>query len=156
MRLFLPPTRYSALLLAERARPLRFALTGGLAGLVQLGLLAAMTHHGWPSLPANLAAFLLAAQLNFAVSTLFTWRDRRDNRGIGRRWLAFHACISGMAVLNMLVFVLARAVAPVLLASAIGIAAAAVGNFLLVDRLVFAARKRGPRASNAEQEDPAA
>jgi putative flippase GtrA len=61
-----------------------------------------------------------------------------------------------MAVLNMLVFVLARTVAPVLLASAIGIAVAAVGNFLLGDRLVFAARERGPGASTAEREDPAA
>src|SRR5919197_4098509 len=59
------------------ARPLRFALTGGLAGLLQLGLLALLMGRGWPAAPANAVAFLLAAQVNFALSSVFTWRDRR-------------------------------------------------------------------------------
>lgn len=124
------------------ARPLRFALTGGLAGLVQLGLLAALADHGWRPWIANLAAFLLAAQLNFALSTLYTWRDRRGTDVLWRRWLLFHGSISGMAVLNIAVYTVARTVLPYLLASAAGIAVAAVGNFLLGDRLVF--RAHGP------------
>ena len=72
------------------ARPLRFALTGGLAGLLQLGLLALLTRRGWPATPANAVAFLLAAQVNFAVSSLFTWRDRWRTAPLWRRWLAVH------------------------------------------------------------------
>ena len=121
----------------DGARPLRFALTGGIAGLVQLTLLALLTRHGWPTLPANCLAFLLAAQLNFALSSAFTWRDRVAGRSVGRLWLGFHASIAGMAVVNMLVFAAARAVVPTLAASLLGIGVAAVGNFVVGDRLVF-------------------
>ncbi len=127
----------AARLLSDAARPLRFALTGGLAGLLQLVLLAFLTRRGWPALPSNVIAFLLAAQVNFALSSLFTWRDRRTAAPVWRRWLVFHASIAAMAVVNQLVFVVARALLPTLMAAAAGIAVAAVGNFLLGDRLVF-------------------
>ncbi len=64
----------------------------------------ALTRYGWPTLPANAVAFLLAAQVNFALSSTFTWRDRSAGRGLRRRWLAFHVSIASMAVVNMLVF----------------------------------------------------
>lgn len=134
------------------ARPLRFAITGGIAGVVQLALLALLTHAGWAELPANALAFLLAAQLNFALSSAFTWRDRRADRALGRRWLAFHGSIAAMAVVNMLVFALARAALPTLLASALGIAAAACGNFMLGDRLVF---RRATPAQRTRREEAA-
>ncbi len=101
----------AARLLSDAARPLRFALTGGLAGLLQLVLLAFLTRRGWPELPSNVIAFLLAAQVNFALSSLFTWRDRRTAAPVWRRWLVFHASIAAMAVVNQLVFVVARAAA---------------------------------------------
>jgi putative flippase GtrA len=123
---------------------LRFALTGGLAGLLQLGLLEALTAHGWHSLAANPAAFLLAAQVNFALSTLFTWRDRHGTHRLWRRWLLFHGSIFGMAVLNIVVFAAARLHVPDLAAAALGIIAAAIGNFLLGDRLVFRGRSGEP------------
>ena len=119
------------------ARPLRFALTGGLAGLLQLGLLALLTGRGWPTAPANAVAFLLAAQVNFALSSLFTWRDRQRTAPLWRRWLAFHGAIVATALVNQSVFLVARTVLPALVASAAGIAVAAVGNYLLGDRLVF-------------------
>jgi putative flippase GtrA len=149
-----PLARYTALLHAGAARPLRFALTGGLAGLVQLTLLALLTRHGWPSLTANLVAFLLAAQVNFAVSMTFTWRDRRHGQRIWRRWLLFHGAIAGMAALNMLIFALARMAMPDLAASALGILAGAVGNFLAGDRLVF--RVLGSGEPDVLAEEPAA
>jgi putative flippase GtrA len=127
----------AALLHAEAARPVRFILTGGLAGLFQIGLLALLTGHGWHSLLANPIAFLLAAQVNFALSTLFTWRDRRGGHSLSHRWLLFHGSIAGMAVLNMAVFAAARTQLPDLEAAALGIAAAAMGNYLVGDRLVF-------------------
>jgi len=129
---------------ATSGRPARFALTGGVAGLSQLALLALFTGRGWAPGRANVVAFLLAAQLNFLLSSTFTWRDRASGAARGRdhwrRWLAYHGAIGGMAALNMLVYSMARHVAPVLAASALGIVAAAVGNFVVGDRLVFRAR----------------
>src|SRR5919197_1644844 len=103
------------------ARPLRFALTGGLAGLLQLGLLALLTGRGWPSAPANAVAFLLAAQVNFALSFLFTWRDRRRTAPLWRRWLAFHGAIAAMAFVNQGVLMAARTALTARAASLTGI-----------------------------------
>jgi putative flippase GtrA len=123
------------------ARPLRFVVTGGLSGITQLVLLKLFTDQGVHALPANAAAFLLAAQVNFALSNLFTWRDRGAGRGPWRRWLVFHGSIAGMAVVNMAVFAVARTTMPDPAASITGIGAAAVGNFLIGDRLVFRTRR---------------
>jgi putative flippase GtrA len=131
--------------ISPRRRVVRFAITGGLAGMLQLLLLKLLVDGGVPAIPANAAAFLLAAQFNFLMSMLYTWRDRRRERALGRRWIAFHGSIAGMAVLNMLVFGITRQILPDLVASAAGIAAGACGNFLLGDRLVF--RAAGIRAS---------
>lgn len=136
--------------LATLARALRFATTGLVAGLTQLGLLAALTWAGWPDLAANIVAFLLAAQVNFALSSCFTWRDRRDGSSLPRRWLAFHGAILGMALVNLAVFAATRTVLPALAASAAGIAVAAAGNFVIGDRVVFrAAHGDGPRSALA-------
>jgi putative flippase GtrA len=120
---------------------LRFAVTGGLTGLLQLALLALLTRHGWNSIPANAVALLLSTQANFALSYLFTWRDRRPHAGTAPivlvRWAAYQGSVAGTALLNMLVFVAVRAVLPPLVASAAGLAAAASGNFVIGDRFVF-------------------
>jgi putative flippase GtrA len=129
-------------LFSDRVRPLRFLLVGGLCGAVQLGLFAVFLGGGVQTLPANVLAFLLSAQLNFALSRWFTWGDRRT-LGLVRRWLAFHGSIAGTALLNQCMFVVAQVATPDLVASALGIGAAAVVNFLVQDRLVF--RGRHPR-----------
>jgi putative flippase GtrA len=129
--------RLRPLLLSSAARPLRFAGTGGLAGATQLILLALMTRHGWNAIAANAVAFLLAAQVNFALSMTFTWRDRFESGSLFRRWLMFHGTIALMALVNMAVFIVARSLVPTLMASAMGIAAGAVGNYLAGDQLVF-------------------
>jgi putative flippase GtrA len=135
---------------SRAARPLRFALTGGLSGLLQLGLLALLTGRGWPAAPANAVAFLLAAQVNFALSSLFTWRDRRRMAPLWRRWLAFHGAIVATTLVNQSVFLATRTALPVLVASAAGIAIAAVGNYLLGDRLVFGAHGAATRDGHAD------
>ncbi len=135
-------------------RLLRFGLTGGVAGLVQLGLLRSFEAAGVVPLVANALGFLLAAQLNFTISQLFTWADRPLDGALGdslgRRWLRFHAAIAGTALLNMLVFGMARASLPDLAASALGIGAAAIANYLLADRLVFRAASPPPRRPAGE------
>lgn len=122
------------------ARPSRFAAVGGLSGLIQLSLLALLTDAGWNGILANPVAFLLAAQFNFWLSDRFTWGDRRSStaaQAILARWARFHVSITGTALLNMAVFTVARSVMADLLASATGIAVAALTNFLLGDRFVF-------------------
>ncbi|MGH2583650.1 MAG: GtrA family protein [Dehalococcoidia bacterium] len=115
----------------------------GCAGRYSSGLLAVFLAAGWRAIPANAVAFLLSAQLNFALSRWFTWGDRRK-LGPARRWLAFHGSIAGTALLNQCVFVVAQVATPDLVASALGIGAAAVVNFLLQDRLVFRGRRPRP------------
>lgn len=132
------------------ARPVRFALTGGSGALLQLLTLKLLLDAGWHALPANGVAFLLSAQLNFALSTLFTWWDRGTSLPLWRRWLVFHGAISSMAVVNMLVFAAARVALPDLAAAASGTAVAAIGNFFIGDRLVFRAGGRGVGAADAQ------
>ena len=102
-----------AFLRSRAARPLRFACTGGLAALVQLGMLDALTDWRWTPILANAVALLLSTQLNFVLSYLFTWRDRRPREGtplaILGRWAGYQGSVAGTAMLNMGVFVLARA-----------------------------------------------
>lgn len=150
------PRRLHTRLLSGAPRPLRFAITGGTAAIAQLALLAAFTHVGRHALAANAAAFLLSAQLNFVLSTCFTWRDRFDGRSLGRRWLAFHASIASMALVDMLVFAATRLALPDLAASALGILVAAAGNFVVGDRLVFREQPAGPHRSADERAESAA
>jgi putative flippase GtrA len=124
---------------------LRFVIVGGICGAVQLALLGLFLRSGAPAIPANVAAFLLSAQVNFALSSFFTWHDRADTAatgGLGRQWLRFHGSIAGGALVNQAVFLLARHAAPDLTAAALGIGVAAVTNYLLQDRLVF--RRNAP------------
>lgn len=117
-------------------RPVRFVLSGGLCALAQLAFLLVFTARGLAAFPANVAAFTLAAHLNFLISTTFTWGDRRSG-ALVTRWLAFLGAVSGTALLNLAVFEVARAALPVLLAAASGIAAAATLNYLVADRAIF-------------------
>lgn len=129
------------LMLSKRARPLRFAFTGGISGLIQLLLLSLMTRMGWSPILANAIAFLLAAQVNFLLSLFFTWRDRLSPphwlRDLLRHWGKFHLSILGTALLNQALFLTCRPFLPTLLAAMLGIILAAFLNFTLIDRFVF-------------------
>ncbi len=97
---------------------------------------------------------MLATQFNFALSTTLTWHDRRGAAPLWRRWLLFHGSIAAMAAVNGLVFLAARGVVAPLPASAAGIAAAALGNFVLSDRIVFHAAVRTSRRCVAAPRNP--
>jgi putative flippase GtrA len=131
------PAPSPQVLFSPRARLLRFVLTGGIAGLSQLTLLSLLLDRNVPSLIANATAFLIAAQLNFVLSSLFTWRDRVPVQPLWGRWLLFHGSIASMALVNMAVFAAGRPFLPALAASGSGIAVAAIGNFVLGSKLVF-------------------
>ena len=142
---------------SSRLRPLRFALTGGTAGVVQLVMLRCLEGVGVPGLLANGLGFLISAQVNFLLSQAFTWADRGLDRAagetLGRRWARYHVAIAGTALLNMLVFAVARMALPDLVASALGIGVAAVANFILGDRLVFHDREQRGEAARSGAAD---
>jgi putative flippase GtrA len=125
---------------ASATRPLRFAATGGVAAALQIAILTFLTRHGWEPLPANAAAFFLAAQANFALSSALTWRDRFRRYALAQRWVMFHLAIASTAVLNLVTFELVRTLLPTPAAALTGIAVAGFANFLLGDRVVFHAR----------------
>ncbi len=125
-------------------RLLRFGVVGCTSALVQLGLLALLLDAGWKGLPADILAFLVAAQVNFWFNDRFTWGDRRScaaSAHIYTRWARFHFSISGAALLNLGIFAAVRLAMPELPAAALGIAVAAAVNFLMGDRVVFRANR---------------
>src|SRR4051794_8042585 len=64
--------------LVERIpRPIRFGFVGGTCAVLQLGLLFGLVHLGLERHAANVLAFLLSTQVNFALSSIVTWRDRQ-------------------------------------------------------------------------------
>lgn len=139
-----PYTRHHAALaalLSPVARPLRSACTGGIAALLQLGLLDTLVHGRVTPLLANAAALVVSTQINFILSYLFTWYDRRPpqrvSRVVLRWWATYQGSSAGTAALNLLVFAVARAGLPLLAAAALGSGVAAIGNFVLNDRFVF-------------------
>lgn len=128
-------------LASTRARVLRFALVGGTCGLIQLGLLHLIVQGGVQENVANLIAFGISVQVNFVLSQFFTWRDRwTPTLGLPRlisRLFLFNGSAATTGVVNQGVFGLANLLIWYLPAAALGIAIAAVTNFLLNDRLVF-------------------
>lgn len=127
--------------LSARARVLRFALVGGTCGLIQLGLLHVLVDAQVQENLANLAAFGMSAQVNFILSQFFTWRDRWSPRlgltSFISRLFLFNGSVATTGVVNQSVFGLANLIIWYLPAAALGIAVAAVTNFLLSDRIVF-------------------
>ena len=119
------------------ARLLRFALVGGGCGLLQLVLLSLFVRWSTVSAAANSAAYLGTAQLNVVLSDRFIWSDRREGSKAWRRWFAFHTSIAGAFVVSQLVFLTALPLVPVTMASALGLALAALLNFAVQDRLTF-------------------
>src|SRR5689334_14926419 len=127
----LSPRQLTAALFSTRARPARFALTGATAALIQLALLHLFTVRGVSQLIANGFAFVLATQVNFGLSQVFTWRDRWTGMvGVVQRWLTYHGSVAGTALLNMAVFAAASTVLPPLAAAALGILMASAVNFI--------------------------
>jgi putative flippase GtrA len=130
--------RALAPLFAEPSRPLRFLCVGALATVTQLGLLAGLTALGWSPALANGLGLLAATQVNFALSSVFTWRDRRrTRRTLPLRWARFMGLVATTLLLNEAVFLAARVALPTLVAAGLGSGLMAVLNFTLGDRFVF-------------------
>jgi putative flippase GtrA len=132
----------------------RFAVTGAFAGVVQLALLAAFLDVHIEASLGDVLAFFAAAQVNFVLSQRFTWRDRPAGRRGPARWFRFMALVSLSALLNLGVFTAAILFGPPLVAAALGIAAAAIVNFIVADRAVFAACSPGSNPASRRRRVP--
>lgn len=131
-------------------RPFRFALVGALCASVQLGTLWGLAHLGMDRHLANVFAGLLATQVNFALSWLFTWSDRpatgRPIVALIHRLALFNAMSLATLVVNWGVFALTAHLVPLLVAGFLGILAATGANYLISGRLVFSRRALAPLA----------
>ena len=136
-------------LLPERfvAHAFRFGLVGAVSAGVQLAVLTLLVRVDLHSWAGNAVAIGVAAQVNFALSQWFTWRDRTDAGPLRARWVRFMCAISSTVALNFGIFAAASMVMAPIDAAVCGIAVAAVANFFLADRFVFVRRRieRYPR-----------
>lgn len=123
--------------MSPQARLLRFVVSGVISAMFQFAVLLSLLDAGWNRFPANLAGMVVGAQASFVLGCLFTWRDREEKLTLRRRWALFHISIAGTAVINVAVFTLSQMVVPTIVASALGIGIAAIGNFLAGDKLIF-------------------
>jgi putative flippase GtrA len=115
----------------------------------QYALLRALTAVGVPRPVGNGLGFALSAQINFVLSSVFTWRDRRRDDGHGyaqsrrnnslngSRWASYNAVAVVALVVNVVVFTSTYEPIGALLASAVGVAAGALVTYLMCDRVVF-------------------
>jgi putative flippase GtrA len=121
-------------------RVARFVFVGVVSAGVQLGLLEAFTDIlGWPTLVANIIAFIIATNINLALNSAITWRDQPLGglRGVLRRWLRFWGSISGTAVVNQAIFFVALRWMPDLVAAALASTVVSIVNFILGHFFVF-------------------
>ena len=130
----------------------KFVLVGGTCGVVQLALLHTLVTSGLEEHVANLIAFAVSVEVNFALSQSFTWRDRwASSLGMGtllQRLLLFNAAATTTGVVNQGVFALLNLFISYLPAAAGGIFVAAFTNFALNDRIVF--RRGNSRRTSAD------
>jgi putative flippase GtrA len=130
--------------LSARWRPVRFACTGCAAAAVQLVLLESLTDAHWSIVAADILSLLVSTQVNFVLSYLITWGDRRHVgirlNGVLRRWAGYQGMVAVGLAVNMMVFLVARTDLQFLVASALGTAAGAGLNYVAGDHIVFAAR----------------
>ncbi|SDE45578.1 Putative flippase GtrA (transmembrane translocase of bactoprenol-linked glucose) [Glycomyces harbinensis] len=138
----------------HRHRPLlmrlaRFSTVGMTCFAIQAGLLLALRETGVPDTLANAIGFLVSAQVNFLLSTRFTWSDRRLPRPAPRRaavrWLSFQTTVALSLACNTGVFALASQFTGPVAAAAAGVGLGALLTFLASNHLIF----RGRRAETA-------
>ena len=124
-------------------RIIRFAGVGTLCYLVQLGVMDGLKH-SMHLYYADLIAFLLSAQLNFALSQIFTWGDRQHTESLISRWTKFNAsALISVSIVNAAVFwLLCEAGMWVWLAMLIANVASTVWTFLMNHFVVFKAERR--------------
>ncbi|MFG3339218.1 GtrA family protein [Glycomyces sp. NPDC048151] len=112
---------------------------------IQAGILLVLSGAGVPDTAANAAGFLASAQVNFLLSSAFTWADRRlpepGARPWAARWVSFQLTVAISLACNTGVFALVSPYLPPVAASAVAVCAGALLTYLASDHLVFRRRK---------------
>lgn len=126
-------------------RLIRFALVGVTCFLVQLGLLY-LLESVLHLFIADALAFLMSAQLNFVLSQVFTWRDRRNTERLLMRWVKFNAsALLSVTAVNVTVFwLLVEAGMPIWAAMFVANVASTVWTFLMNHFVVFKEEQSKP------------
>lgn len=116
----------------------RYLLTGGTAAVVDIGCFALALEAGITLVPAATLSFLVAAVVNYWLSSRFVFRQKRSMRG----YLLFLAVATLGLILNVTLTALISAHTPIppVLAKVIAIGVAFVFNFTLNVLVVFRAR----------------
>ncbi len=123
----------------------RFLVSGGSSALVNLLLLHGLVgvmglRGGWKEDLANLVAIELSALFQFALCRHWVWRNA-PQVPLWRGLFAFHGAIAMTLTGRTLLFTLLRQAGIHYLPNAVlGIALAAIANFLLYERFVFKGR----------------
>jgi len=126
------------------SRAVRFIIVGGISGVAQIVFLAIWLHFSSQHRLGNLVAFLLSAQINFALNQLVTWHSTlagSSSQTTLTRWVKFHGAIAVSAVINQVVYNVAVLFVPILVSAALAILFVAGFNFVMLNRFVFQARR---------------
>lgn len=133
-------------------RKLRFVLVGATCFVLQYAVLRALSGAGMARPAANGVGFVLSAQANFLLSSVFTWADRMPGdalaKGISkrplttnrRRWVSYNGTAAVALAVNTVAFAAADRFVGALAAALAGVAAGTVVTYLICDRLIFATR----------------
>jgi putative flippase GtrA len=91
---------------------------------------------------ANALGFAGSAQLNYLLSALFTWGDRRPSRALSiKSWLSYNATVLIALTVNTAVFAAARLAVHPLVASLLGVIFGAAFTYSICNFVIFRSRK---------------
>jgi putative flippase GtrA len=119
----------------------RFAIVGLTCFAIQAAILTALHELGIPLTLSNAIGFIASAQINFLLSTWFTWSDRRvpfsDVKTTATRWASFQTTAGIALCFNTAVFAIAARLLDPVVAAAVGVAAGAALTFAVNHFLIF-------------------
>ncbi len=108
---------------------------------MQLALLDTLVERHWSPLPADIVAVVLSTQVNFVLSYLFTWGDRRPLHSsaplVFGRWARYQGSVGGTAAFSLIIFTILHPHIGPTAASALGTLLGGAVNFVAGDHLVF-------------------
>ena len=128
---------------------IRFNVVGVLGFVLQSAALFVLTHGAHPIgyLVATAAAVELAVLNNFVWHQLWTWRDRPSATAgeTLRRLVKFNITNGAVSLIGNLILMsilVGRLGLPIVGANVVSVAACAICNFILADRIAFYAERR--------------
>lgn len=128
-------------------RLVRFGAVGCTCAALQLLILELLVRSGVELHAANVIAFILSTQVNFALSSVITWRDRLASlcqpAAIVKRLAGYNALALGSLLINQATFALALPHTHYLAAAACGILAGMLLTYAISGSLLFRRRPVG-------------